>query len=141
MLYYPKIPGSRNCPDGRCIAFEKYDGTNLHSIFPVGSGHPSTHPKLPFMVTDAYTHEPLARGDGTVPLRMIDLRRKTEVALAHVLARRSESAKLSTEFRIDQHPVWDRTGRFIVFNGVSDDTRAVYIADVRAWLENAMANA
>lgn len=30
MLHYPKIPGSRNCPDGRCIAFEKYDGTNLH---------------------------------------------------------------------------------------------------------------
>ena len=30
MLLYPKIPGSRNAPDGRCIAFEKYDGTNLH---------------------------------------------------------------------------------------------------------------
>lgn len=30
MLYYPKIPSSRDCPGGRCIAFEKYDGTNLH---------------------------------------------------------------------------------------------------------------
>jgi hypothetical protein len=30
VLHYPKIPGSRNAPDGRCIAFEKYDGTNLH---------------------------------------------------------------------------------------------------------------
>lgn len=30
MLYYPKIPGSRDAPEGRCIAFEKYDGTNLH---------------------------------------------------------------------------------------------------------------
>ncbi|HYV39287.1 MAG TPA: RNA ligase family protein [Gemmataceae bacterium] len=30
MLYYPKIPGSRNAPLGRCVAFEKYDGTNLH---------------------------------------------------------------------------------------------------------------
>src|SRR3954454_10575923 len=30
MLHYPKIPGSRNCPSGRCVAFEKYDGTNLH---------------------------------------------------------------------------------------------------------------
>src|SRR5262249_4551389 len=30
MLYYPKIPGSRNAPAGRCLAFEKYDGTNLH---------------------------------------------------------------------------------------------------------------
>jgi hypothetical protein len=30
VLHYPKIPGSRNLPDDRCIAFEKYDGTNLH---------------------------------------------------------------------------------------------------------------
>jgi len=30
VLHYPKIPGSRNAPDGRCIAFEKCDGTNLH---------------------------------------------------------------------------------------------------------------
>ena len=30
MPHYPKIPGGRNAPDGRCVAFEKYDGTNLH---------------------------------------------------------------------------------------------------------------
>ncbi|TWT39431.1 RNA ligase family protein [Blastopirellula retiformator] len=30
MLYYPKIPGSKHAPLERCIAFEKYDGTNLH---------------------------------------------------------------------------------------------------------------
>jgi hypothetical protein len=30
MLHYPKIPGSRHCPAARCIAFNKYDGTNLH---------------------------------------------------------------------------------------------------------------
>lgn len=30
MLHYPKIPDSSHSPDGRCIAFEKYDGTNLH---------------------------------------------------------------------------------------------------------------
>lgn len=117
----------------------RYDGSNLHSIHPVGSGHPSMHPTLPFVITDAYTHEPLARGDGTVPLRLIDLRTKTEVALAHVRARRSDSATLSTEFRIDQHPVWDKTGRYIVFNGVHADTRSVYIADVGPWLEKAMA--
>ena len=33
MLYYPKIPGSSHCPDGRCVAFEKYDGTNLHWVW------------------------------------------------------------------------------------------------------------
>jgi len=30
VLHYPKIPGSRDAPGGRCVAFEKYDGTNLH---------------------------------------------------------------------------------------------------------------
>ena len=30
MLYYPKMPDSRNAPLTRCWAFEKYDGTNLH---------------------------------------------------------------------------------------------------------------
>jgi hypothetical protein len=30
MLHYPKIPSSRKCPQTRCVAFEKYDGTNLH---------------------------------------------------------------------------------------------------------------
>lgn len=29
-LLYPKIPGSADAPLARCIAFEKYDGTNLH---------------------------------------------------------------------------------------------------------------
>jgi hypothetical protein len=32
-LIYPKIPGSKSAPSGRCIAFEKYDGTNLHWVW------------------------------------------------------------------------------------------------------------
>jgi hypothetical protein len=32
-LAYPKIPGSKNSPSDRCIAFEKYDGTNLHWVW------------------------------------------------------------------------------------------------------------
>ncbi|WP_236141170.1 hypothetical protein [Nostoc sp. CMAA1605] len=32
-LAYPKIPDSKNCPWERCIAFEKYDGTNLHWVW------------------------------------------------------------------------------------------------------------
>jgi hypothetical protein len=30
MLYYPKMPDGSGAGMGRCIAFEKYDGTNLH---------------------------------------------------------------------------------------------------------------
>jgi hypothetical protein len=29
-LHYPKITGSKDAPNGPCIAFEKLDGTNLH---------------------------------------------------------------------------------------------------------------
>ncbi len=32
-LAYPKIPGSADAPSGRCVAFEKYDGTNMHWIW------------------------------------------------------------------------------------------------------------
>lgn len=32
-LAYPKIPGSTNAPSARCVAFEKYDGTNLHWVW------------------------------------------------------------------------------------------------------------
>lgn len=32
-LAYPKIPGSHNAPLSRCVAFEKYDGTNLHWVW------------------------------------------------------------------------------------------------------------
>lgn len=32
-LVYPKIPGSGAAPTGRCLAFEKHDGTNLHWVW------------------------------------------------------------------------------------------------------------
>lgn len=32
-LAYPKIPDSKNSPFKSCIAFEKYDGTNLHWVW------------------------------------------------------------------------------------------------------------
>ena len=32
-LAYPKIPGSSESPIERCVAFEKYDGTNLHWVW------------------------------------------------------------------------------------------------------------
>lgn len=32
-LAYPKIPDSRQCPLKQCIAFEKYDGTNMHFVW------------------------------------------------------------------------------------------------------------
>lgn len=37
-LAYPKIPDSKHCPLERCVAFEKYDGTNLHWVWEVELG-------------------------------------------------------------------------------------------------------
>lgn|SRR5574337_19632 len=37
-LAYPKIPDTLGCPLRQCIAFEKYDGTNIHWTFQPGEG-------------------------------------------------------------------------------------------------------
>ena len=116
----------------------RYDGTNLHSLHPIGSGHPSMHRSLPFIVTDAYPREPITRGDGTAPLRLIDLRNKSDTTLAQVNLTR-QAGPATAEHRIDAHPVWDRTGRYVVFNGVYNDTRSVFIADVGPWMADTMA--
>jgi hypothetical protein len=53
MLHYPKIPGSRNAPAVRCLAFEKYDGTNLHWEWDRDIGWHSSGPRRnEFNLTD-----------------------------------------------------------------------------------------
>jgi hypothetical protein len=37
-LAYPKIPNTLDCPLKQCIAFEKYDGTNIHWTFQPNEG-------------------------------------------------------------------------------------------------------
>jgi hypothetical protein len=37
-LAYPKIPDTLGCPLRQCVAFEKYDGTNIHWTFRPGEG-------------------------------------------------------------------------------------------------------
>ena len=38
----------------------------------------------------------------------------------------------SGEFRVDPHPAWDRTGRYVVFNGFVGNTRQVFLADLQS---------
>lgn len=105
----------------------KYDGTGLKTLFPLGSGHPSQHPLgLPLFITDAYPDEPLTRRDGTVPLRLIDLAARTEKHVATVYV-----SSTGGEFRIDPHPAWDRSGRYVTFNGYIGCTRNVWRIDLR----------
>lgn len=108
----------------------KYDGTDLKTVFTPGSGHPSFHPKgLPLMVTDAYPDEPITARNGTVPLRLLHTETGEEEKMTEVFV-----SNTGGEFRIDPHPAWDRTGRYIVFNGFVGNTRNVFIADLKEYL-------
>ena len=106
----------------------RYDGTNLKTVYPVGSGHPSFHPGgLPLIITDSYLHEPIAKGDGFVPVRLINTDTGEEQLLAYVFVPKTDDSS----FRVDPHPTWDRSGRYVIFNGFGDNTRCVYMADLK----------
>jgi hypothetical protein len=100
------------------------DGSELEIIYPKGSGHPSVNPHYPFVITDAYTWEPFAKGDDTAPLRLLDLRTKRETTIANIYL---GNWKGKEELRVDAHPAWDASGRYIVFDGYVGDTRNVYL--------------
>jgi len=104
------------------------DGTDLKVLYKPGSGHPTLHPLgEPFVITDAYPDEPVAAKDGTSPLRLIDLAQQTEQNVVAIFV-----AMTAGEFRVDPHPAWDRSGRFVAFNGFVGGTRRVFVADLSA---------
>lgn len=102
------------------------DGRDMETIYQPGSGHPSINPRAPFVITDAYPWEPFAVGDGSSPLRLIDLRSRREVVIANIAIGLAKG----TGLRVDPHPAWDVTGRYVVFDGFEGDTRNVYLADL-----------
>ncbi|MFA7006924.1 MAG: hypothetical protein WC429_22990, partial [Verrucomicrobiia bacterium] len=110
-------------PDLEIISF-RFDGSERRTLFELGSGHPSFHPHGRFMITDAYPSESVAFGDGSVPLRLIDIQRHSCTNIARIYV-----SATSGEFRVDPHPAW-HAGRYVVFNGFADGTRKVYIADL-----------
>ncbi len=104
----------------------RYDGSEMKTIFSPGSGHPSLNPLgLPFMVTDAYPGE-LGTTDGTVPIRLMNVQSTKEQSIVNIFL-----SKAGGEFRIDAHPAWDRSGRYVIFNGFLDGTRNVFMADLK----------
>ena len=113
------------------------DGTDLRPLLAgvPGSGHPTIHADGTHLLTDAYAGEPVASGDGTVPLRWIDLQSGQETRLASIGAR--VPGVSDSVLRVDPHPAWDRTGRYVIFNGVAfgDNTRRVFLADVSPMFE------
>jgi hypothetical protein len=117
--------------DGLRFARLALDGSTCETLVPAipGSGHPTLHPDGGHLLTDAYVDEPLAFGDGTTPIRLIDLRSGIETQLVRIgirpLAERGTGA-----LRVDPHPAWDRTHTRIAFNACPDGRRRVYVADL-----------
>jgi hypothetical protein len=121
--------------DRDCLRFVQVnaDGSGLSKMRDdlVGSGHPTVHRDGRHMLTDTYTWEKTAFGDGTVPLRWIDLASGAEQVVVRINTRQPHS--LPT-LRVDPHPAWDRSWRYVTFNGFVDGTRRVFIADMRGLL-------
>lgn len=119
--------------DGETLRFVKahFDGTNYGVMTEEapGSGHPSLHKNGRHMLTDVYLHESLAYGDGTTPIRWIDLETGEEQVLIRIHNDPPYSGP-GNELRIDPHPAWDRAYQRIVFNGCDRGVRRVYVADL-----------
>lgn len=108
-----------------------YDGSGLGRILDdiPGSGHPTVHLDGHHILTDAYVEDPVAFGDGTVPIRLVDLDKRNEQTLIRMRTRTAEQASC-VALRVDPHPAWDLRQRWLAFNGFADGTRRVYIADL-----------
>jgi hypothetical protein len=134
------------CPDGEHLSMNlnvdgdvirfikvKYDGTDLHKLLNSvpGSGHPTVHKSGGYILTDAYNDDTVAYGDGTVPIRFVNL----ETGTAEAIIRMKTQNPFSFTLRVDPHPAWDPTFRWIAFNGYADNTRRVYIADLSGFLD------
>lgn len=112
----------------------RYDGTGLRKIISSipGSGHPTVYPGERYVLTDTYEKEKTAFGDGTVPLRWIDLNNKTEQTLVRINVANSAS-KENSSFRVDPHPAWSPDFNYFAFNGYINGTRAVFVADMKSF--------
>ncbi|HRR06694.1 MAG TPA: hypothetical protein P5105_05370, partial [Victivallales bacterium] len=121
--------------DGDGLRFVKVnaDGSGLQKILDEtpGSGHPTIHPDGRHLLTDTYTFEKTAFGDGTIPLRWINLSNGKEEVIVRI---NTNQPCKDGVMRVDPHPAWDRTWRYITFNAFVGGTRRVFIADMKELL-------
>ena len=121
--------------DGMRFVQVNRDGTELKKMFSdlPGSGHPTIHPDGKHIVTDDYVRGPVAFGDGTVPIRIVDRRTGDDATLVRIRTE-TEQQNQCAALRVDPHPAWDPTDGWIAFNAYTDGTRRVYIADLRDYV-------
>jgi hypothetical protein len=119
----------------RCVRFVegRADGSALRIMdrTAVGSGHPTVHPDGRHILTDTYDWDSMAFGDGTVPLRWLDLAGGKEQTVVRINVRTPSD---DVVLRVDPHPAWDRTWRYVTFNAFVNGSRRVFIADMKSLL-------
>lgn len=118
------------------FALLRYDGSQCRPVpgGVKGSGHPTLSPDLKYLLSDAYPYEDVAPGDGTVPLRLVDVADGSVRTLLRIHCRPAFNGP-NAEFRVDPHPAWHAGKRWITFNGCPNGNRGVYVADLSALLD------
>jgi len=113
-----------------------YNGENYGKIHDtlMGSGHPTIHPDGRHIITDSYKYEPVAFGDGTVPVRFIDIKTGAEKTAVRINIHNAAAEKESA-LRVDPHPAWAPDYRHAAFNGFVNGARRVFAADFTGLLE------
>lgn len=116
--------------DGMRFVRVNSDGSDLRKMLDnvAGSGHPTVYPDDQHLLTDTYTWEAKAIGDGTVPLRWVDLRTGEEQIVVRF---NTQQPCKDDVMRVDAHPAWDRSWRYVTFNAFVKGTRRVLLADMQ----------
>lgn len=117
------------------IVKARYDGTEYGVLANgvLGTGHPTLHPNGKTLVTDTYLNEEPAYGDGTTPIRLINQREATVKNIIRIPTRPAYAGP-KNELRVDPHPAWDPSYRYLIFNAFLDGTRRVLVADLQSVL-------
>lgn len=126
-----------NDGDGLRFVRVRHDGSDRVTLSRTvaGSGHPTMHPDGRHILTDAYPHEPVAYGDGTTPIRWIDLGDSSDTVLVRIRTR-SDHERASPALRVDPHPAWDRRFERIAFNACPGGRRRVFVADLSGLVQH-----
>lgn len=101
----------------------------------VGGGHPSVSTDMHYLLTDAYVSEGLGDSEGKVPIRLLDMTTQLENKLSRIYTENRNGP-----CRIDPHPVWSRNRNAIIWNGIKDGKRRVFVADTKKLIANGLEN-
>lgn len=116
----------------------RYDGSDFTVLSErlTGSGHPTMRAGGRYLLTDAYPFEPLAVGNGEIPIRLIDLQEDIEHTVANVftdMGRRYDVRRYWGPSKLDAHPAWNKDYTQVCFNGAPEGERAVLITDLASF--------